>query len=115
MSSYCRRFPIAEAPLDQVPFDAATGLRSHSLTAASSSITLAPGAYVAALDGSIAAVLRLGAAAAAPTPDAVETAGAFYLPAGGAATFVIEGSADVALHGLLLSAGTSTLYLMRVQ
>lgn len=115
MSSFCRRFATAEAPLDQVPFDAATGLRSHQLTAASSSISLAPGAYVATLDGSIAAVLRLGAAAAAPTPDAAETAGAFYLPAGGAVTFVIEGSADVALHGLLLSAGTSSLYLMRVQ
>lgn len=115
MSSYCRRFPVAEAPLDQVPFDASTGLRSHSLTAASSSISLAPGAYVAALDGSIAAILRLGNAAAAPTPDAAETAGAWYLPAGGAVSFVIEGSADVALHGLLLSAGTSNLYLMRVQ
>ena len=38
---------------------------------------LAPGACVAALDDSIAAV-RLGAAAAAPTPDAAGTAGAFY-------------------------------------
>lgn len=114
MPAYTRQPHLDLAAAEQIPFDAATGLRSHELTATSSSISLAPGAYVAFLAGSIAAVMRLGATAAAPTADAAETAGAWYLPPG-LCTFVIEGESNVALHGILLSAGTSLLYLMRVR
>ena len=114
MPAFTRQPHLDTVAAGQVPFDTSTGLRSHELTAASSSITLAPGAYVAYLAGSIAAVMRLGATAVAPIADAAETAGAWYLPPG-ICIFVVEGSADVALHGILLSAGTSVLYLARVR
>lgn len=114
MPAYTRQYHLDTVAAEQVLFDASTGLRSHELTAASSSISLAPGAYLAVLAGSIAAVMRLGATAAAPTADAAETAGSWYQPPG-LATFVIEGESNVSLHGILLSAGTSVLYLMRVR
>lgn len=104
------------ATLDRTPFGSATGLRSHSCTAASSATTaLAPGGYVAYLTGTVDGVAHLGATAVAPTADAAdELAGAFLLPAGVPTTFSIGGASNVALHVILLSAGTQLVYLMRV-
>ena len=92
--AYTRSYAIDQASLAAIPFDRATGLRAQTLTEVSSSISLEPGAYVALLDGAVDAVLRLGSAAAAPTPGAAETAGAWIQPARGATSFVVEGDAD---------------------
>jgi len=102
------------AHIDTLPFDAATGLRTLTVTAADDSIDLAPGAYVAVLSGTVDGVARIGGAASVPASNAAELAGAFFLPAGAAVTFVVGGSATVSLHALLVAAGAATLYLMRM-
>lgn len=95
-----------------LPFSAATTHRTLDLTDADASLDLAAGAYEAWLDGTSTAFLRIGAAVDVPASGAPEVAGQFVLPAGGAVTFTVGGTATIALHAQV-ALGTGTLHLMR--
>ncbi len=94
------------------PIRATGGLRTLSLTTSDATIDLATGVYEALNTGSAHAVASLSESTASlpPSSGATEAAGAFIVPAGGAATFGVD--ASTTLHAKILS-GTGTLYLHR--
>lgn len=99
--------------LDAAPYTSGGGMRTLTVTGADASITLAPGGYTLCLGGSIDGVGCIGSAASVPASGDLEVAGAFALPAGAVVTIDVAES-DGALHAILSSAGTSTLWITRV-
>lgn len=102
-------------PADHLVLDSAaagSGCTVYRLdiTQASSSITLAPGGYRLYLEGTIPAVLRVGNAASVPASTA--SADGFYVAPGAYVPLWLPTGG--ALHGILTSVGTSSLWASRV-
>lgn len=93
-----------------LPFGADTEHRRLDLSTTPANISLAAGAYEVYNGGSVAAYLRVASGVSIPASGGAAVAGQFVVPAGGGATFVVDGAA--AVYGLT-SSGTTTVDFLR--